>query len=520
MAWNELVARRKRRSRTYQDSEDPRRHALDATLAALHYESTLDSGVYDAEVDFTPERVDTNVLDGWRVTRAGWQYALGTPKTNAPGDGRFENLDGTVGFGGRQGEHWLMFRLLRVGYVHWPTRDFTDIAGLATYDRANLTNEARTLELPLGDTINVESVARWTALWQTPGGGQVDISWQARGDGLKERIELNQAGRDWIRTNAPPTTPTSETYFTYLFELDPSDVPKWIKEGVQQDINGDFDDDNGMSIIEARNAADALLFLLPLDDAWVEDADGDRIPWVVGQDEYGDDVFAHSTRLRKRLYSENGRTFLAIGCRVDTLNGLPDGLLVFDPTIDDQVGADADDGYGSIDTFDNNGPNNYVGYSSKEYRAFHRFTNISGLSGSTIDVAYIELYRGQTTGSPETELFAEDAAAPTQISDEDDMYARTLTTASVTWDGAFSSGWNQSPSIVTVIQELADDYDPSAIQIHHRDDLGSGTAYNASVDYNSNSTQAAKLHIEYSTGVPVETVTATVTVTVTVTVVA
>jgi hypothetical protein len=96
MAWVERSDLRTRRNKKYQDSAFPRRFALDATLAPLHYESIPDSGVFDSQVDFTPTRIDNASYDGWYVSSAAWNYFVGQFKTG--------NLiqDGAVGFGGRR----------------------------------------------------------------------------------------------------------------------------------------------------------------------------------------------------------------------------------------------------------------------------------------------------------------------------------------------------------------------------------------------------------------------------------
>ena len=111
MAWTEVVEQRALISKTYQDGTKLR---LETGGTRLHYESVLDSEVFDAEVDLTPLRVNNALLDGWIVTQAGWHYALGQP-----GD---KLTDGWVGFGGRKGAHWIKTRLTRVGYMHGPTR--------------------------------------------------------------------------------------------------------------------------------------------------------------------------------------------------------------------------------------------------------------------------------------------------------------------------------------------------------------------------------------------------------------
>ena len=50
MPWTELTNQRTRSSRHYQDDADPRRRACSATITPLHYESVLDSGVYDLPI--------------------------------------------------------------------------------------------------------------------------------------------------------------------------------------------------------------------------------------------------------------------------------------------------------------------------------------------------------------------------------------------------------------------------------------------------------------------------------------
>ena len=73
MAWTEIAAQRTQWSRTYE--QDAQRH-LTAAMAALHYESVIDSGTYDAAVDLTPVRVDNEQLDGWRVIFLGCDVPL------------------------------------------------------------------------------------------------------------------------------------------------------------------------------------------------------------------------------------------------------------------------------------------------------------------------------------------------------------------------------------------------------------------------------------------------------------
>jgi len=35
---------------------------------------------------------------------------------------------------------------------------------------------------------------------------------------LKEHVYINQAARDWVAANHPPTTPANETFFGFVFK--------------------------------------------------------------------------------------------------------------------------------------------------------------------------------------------------------------------------------------------------------------------------------------------------------------
>ena len=96
---------------------------------------------------------------------------------------------------------------------------------------------------------------------------------------------------------------------------------------------------------------------------------------------------------------------------------------------------------------------------------------------------------------------ADDSAAPTAPTSYAEFHGKTLTTAAVAWDGVASSNWQNSPSLNSVIQELADDHDPSAICLYFLDD-GTPATNNYSVrsyDWSGN-TFGPKLHIEYTAG--------------------
>ena len=182
---------------------------------------------------------------------------------------------------------------------------------------------------------------------------------------------------------------------------------------------------------------------------------------------------------------------------------LPFPILLKNTTVDVQVGAGASDGYRNGATgFNVSG--NFIyngGIGSTGYHAFYRWTGVT-ISG-TIDTSYIQLYRySNSVGSPLLKVYGVDEdnpAAPTTYSEFD---ADPLTTAGVDWDGPLASGWNTSPSLNSIFQELVNSYTISgdAILLQERDDGSVTNNYNNIYSYNGSSAYAAKLHIEYTGG--------------------
>lgn len=174
-------------------------------------------------------------------------------------------------------------------------------------------------------------------------------------------------------------------------------------------------------------------------------------------------------------------------------------------TLNLQVAAGGDDGiygitpnsyFGTTDT------NALAGYAGGGFGNWFRFTGVSGLSGQTITSAVLTLYgHASDTGTALTKIRAERAAAPANPTNQADAEGRTKTTAKVDWDSpGFSAGVANTKTITTVIQEVADNHDPTVIIIYWEDDGsstgGSNFAQARSRDH-SGSTYAAKLDITY-----------------------
>lgn len=110
---------------------------------------------------------------------------------------------------------------------------------------------------------------------------------------------------------------------------------------------------------------------------------------------------------------------------------------------------------------------------------------------------------GGSMGSPETTLYAELASAPLPPIDNPDYDAKPTTTASVDWDVAPLVDETYEADVTAIIQELADNQNPTAIQILHknRHALVAGSDYQAWCAFESGLTPAT-LTINYTVPSP------------------
>ena len=175
------------------------------------------------------------------------------------------------------------------------------------------------------------------------------------------------------------------------------------------------------------------------------------------------------------------------------------------PTVDETVGAEADDGFtrGDIEQYNNSAGSAWVGnYSatSSDEDAWYRFTEVTISAGARIIEAYVTLRILGSDFGNDTRIYADDQSNPTAPTDYADHRARTRTANSSYWSIPGTGDLN-SPSIVDVIQELVDSYDYSggtnAIQmLHDADAVGDyDGAYFQTHEYGGN---AADIHIEYT----------------------
>ncbi len=176
-------------------------------------------------------------------------------------------------------------------------------------------------------------------------------------------------------------------------------------------------------------------------------------------------------------------------------------------TIDDQVEASSDDANqitsGAMFLTDTI---HVMGFAGIGVHSGQRFdTLISGLSGVTITDAYLTwMAESSDSGSFVSIMYAEDGATPsTFTTTSNNITDRTQTTASVTAGstqlGNWTSGQEYTLTITSLIQEIADSYDPNAIVLMSIYSSGSGKRFADTFD--ADETIAPKLHITYTAGI-------------------
>jgi hypothetical protein len=156
----------------------------------------------------------------------------------------------------------------------------------------------------------------------------------------------------------------------------------------------------------------------------------------------------------------------------------------------------APEGYNSVDS------SVWQGNTTESISAWHLFTNVSGLAGAVINSAPYQLASVTTggAGAPLTKVRAERSSAPTAPEGVSDYNQRTRTVAGVDWDDLIPFSSYATKDITAVIQELANEFDPTAILILHEDDGSAAGNYQESCSYDAGQNFAAKLDIDYTVG--------------------
>jgi hypothetical protein len=180
-----------------------------------------------------------------------------------------------------------------------------------------------------------------------------------------------------------------------------------------------------------------------------------------------------------------------------------------DPDCDDQIDASTDDAEetetGGGIALDGTTLNVWAISGSYKWCGLRFNNGPFPAKGSTISVADFQIYASSASpyNNAAFDTYADDRAAPpTFSSNNGDITGRTRTTHSEPWVEDGLSEWKQSPSIVSVIQELATDYDSTAIVLilKPKTDVTKALGFR-SWDAASHAL-GAKLHLEWTEGGP------------------
>jgi hypothetical protein len=176
------------------------------------------------------------------------------------------------------------------------------------------------------------------------------------------------------------------------------------------------------------------------------------------------------------------------------------------PKIDLQVSASADDGNEEgatticwiIGTEQLHRSGNAL--PNSDYTAHRWSSALLPPQDSVITAAYIEIYV-KTTDSDDMdgEWYFEKAGSPAQFTNNNaDITSRIFTTAHVNWEeSSLGTGWKQSPSLVTSLQEVIDNYSPTALVAIFKPIVEGTVRECISYAWNATPGLSAKLHIEW-----------------------
>jgi len=135
-------------------------------------------------------------------------------------------------------------------------------------------------------------------------------------------------------------------------------------------------------------------------------------------------------------------------------------MTTLDLTVNDDAYEDhTDANFSSTDTLIKCAANTSAATNRRYFGAFHFLLTAEIPSGATVDAAYLTIVASSTAADdPNVDISAEDSASAPDFTTNADVTNRTRTAASVQWTTmGIGTGSTNTPSIVSVIQELVDD---------------------------------------------------------------
>lgn len=469
MGWIELKNKRRINGRLYK-TEGKGQYRYDAVMAPLHYESELDSGKFDSDIDLRLDRVEVagKDLSFYECKKNQFHFRFGD--------------DGWIEFGGRQGEHWLYYRLADIGWLE--KEEFTSLGLKPIYNPYQFHQEsfARTIG-PNSDQVYYRTELNWDRVFSNDNGARADIRYRLDLQHAKEDVIINEALRKLALENIPANNPE----FGLLFELDLSDIPEM--------------EDQKNSKFSFKNSDGKELARFDIDNVFSTGTNGKT-----------------RANLNKTVFIIEDRYYIFIGLKLKDLQQMADGDLIFDPTTWGATGiADTnDDGHDSSGVWDNDGILNQIyltGNASAASRSHLGFSwQLPEIADTnTIDEMYLRAYCRSSSGTVTHKLVVEDSDPATATRWGSTHLPRDASwiRANSTQNQAFSSStwyWGESDTLPTNLASDLQDLLTSYGSIAEDDriniaviseDTGSGD-YARFEDYSHAGTNEAELTIVYS----------------------
>jgi len=478
--WVELASARSMTSKLYHNSGTDE-YSVTSSMGPIHYqEDASDPGSPWLEIDTDIVASDLPTWD-WEMAKAQWEL-------------RVRN-DGTMAV--FKGDYWIGFRAAGFAYLDIDTKDYTILQAVNTVTPVVTDNAIRWDNLVNG--VNL-------VLYANPGG-------------LKEEVEITQGARDWCVAHPPSDYghTNSSTYLVMVYECD------WSGAGLPELADGtvvNLDNWEGEDSLFFRDTvADKIITALPAGYAYPE----------------GQPYSEEAVKVRSRLINEGGTNYLLLGMSALGLNALPEGTIIIDPTVSEEVGSSADDDYrkyrsGTGWQWYNDTNYSYLGlvdaYNARCGTGL-RFTGINLPSSATVSSAVVTItsYATDSSTAVNTYIACQDEYNPAQTTSESDHSDRwdDRTSTVITYNNipAWSYGVEYStPDISGCVQDVVDNNSGtgSALLVlwNDFDARSSGGAHRAVRMYDSGSSSAAEIEIVYtSTAAPTVTTSAATLVTTT-----
>ncbi len=421
-------------------SRGRKRFALDVAIGPYHYGPDNDQEIDTALVPSTAPW-------DWEMTKAGFEVRA------------LSDLSAGQVIEYRSGSEWVRFQPHALQY----SNDLDQIQPISMPQSVNATVDDDTLT--------------WTGGY----GPGLDFSWQVQTARLMKLLTIN----------APGDLPAVDQFIldggNPVLELN---LIFAHSSGVTPFVNGQEwkrGDRDTQGLVEFRDDAGNILWWFNLPRSW--DVQNEVVLGTLRFKKQGNSLFvSHRVPL----------DFIQLPA-----NAYP---LKIDTTVDEQVGA-ADDNAREDDTSCRRDIAVGIGNGFGNIRqSGYRFQTVAVANSATIDVSYIELYAvgtGHTGVKSKVMGHDVDDSPDYSTCDLDTRISSVATTAKTDWDPSswLDNIWHQSPSIVDSVQEIVDRggwVSDQAMGILHGDDGTTSINIITSDSYDTDTTKAPKLHIEFT----------------------